>query len=95
MSGEPDRLSRGPGLARVTIDPRLGWLEDAVSRRQVLRAAFTGGLALAAGGLLEACGGGGGGNTTTQSAPTIQKLRAGRRAAGFGACASCSSPRGV
>jgi peptide/nickel transport system substrate-binding protein len=77
MSGEPDRPSRDPGLARVTIGPRLGWLEDAVSRRQVLRGAFTGGLALAAGGLLEACGGGGGGNTTTQSAPTNQKLRAG------------------
>jgi peptide/nickel transport system substrate-binding protein len=77
MSGEPDRPSRDPDLARVTIGPRLGWLEDAVSRRQVLRGAFTGGLALAAGGLLEACGGGGGGNTTTQSAPTNQKLRAG------------------
>jgi peptide/nickel transport system substrate-binding protein len=77
MSGEPDRPSRDPDLARVMIGPRLGWLEDAVSRRQVLRGAFTGGLALAAGGLLEACGGGGGGNTTTQSAPTNQKLRAG------------------
>jgi peptide/nickel transport system substrate-binding protein len=77
MSGEPDRPSRDPDLARVMIGPRPGWLEDAVSRRQVLRGAFTGGLALAAGGLLEACGGGGGGNTTTQSAPTNQKLRAG------------------
>jgi peptide/nickel transport system substrate-binding protein len=47
-----------------------------VTRRQVLRGALTGGVALAAGGVLEACGGGGG-NTTGQTAPTNQKLRAG------------------
>jgi peptide/nickel transport system substrate-binding protein len=76
MSGEPDRPIRDPGLARVAIDPRLGWLEHAVSRRQLLRGALTGGVALAAGGVLEACGGGGGGKTTTQTAPTNQKLRA-------------------
>jgi peptide/nickel transport system substrate-binding protein len=88
MSGEPGRPGRDAGLARGgeraprlvaaggTIGPRLGWLEDAVTRRQVLRGALTGGVALAAGGVLEACGGGGG-NTTGQTAPTNQKLRAG------------------
>jgi peptide/nickel transport system substrate-binding protein len=88
MSGEPGRPGRDAGLARGgeraprlvaaggTIGPRPGWLEDAVTRRQVLRGALTGGVALAAGGVLEACGGGGG-NTTGQTAPTNQKLRAG------------------
>jgi peptide/nickel transport system substrate-binding protein len=60
----------------VTIDPRLEWLEDAMTRRQVLR----GGAVLAAGGLIAACGGGGGGsNGGTQSggAPVTGKLRTG------------------
>jgi peptide/nickel transport system substrate-binding protein len=59
----------------VTIDPRLEWLEDAMTRRQVLR----GGAVLAAGGLIAACGGGGGGGTSNQSggAPVTGKLRAG------------------
>jgi peptide/nickel transport system substrate-binding protein len=88
MSGEPDMPSRDAGLARCgeraprlvaaggTIGPRPDWLEDGVTRRQVLRGALTGGVALAAGGVLEACGGGGS-KTTAQTAPTNQKLRAG------------------
>jgi peptide/nickel transport system substrate-binding protein len=56
----------------VTIDPRLEWLDDAVTRRQVLRGALGGGAVLAGGGLLAACGddgggGGGGGGTPAQS----------------------------
>jgi peptide/nickel transport system substrate-binding protein len=56
----------------VTIDPRLEWLDDAVTRRQVLRGALGGGVVLAGGGLLAACGddgggGGGGGGTPAQS----------------------------
>ena len=78
MSGKPDTPSRESALTRVTIGPRPEWLQDAVTRRQVLRGALTGGVALAAGGVLEACGGsGGGGKTTGQTAPTNQKLRAG------------------
>jgi peptide/nickel transport system substrate-binding protein len=76
MSGKPGTPSRESALARVTIGPRPEWLQDAVTRRQVLRGALTGGVALAASGVLEACGGGGG-NTTGQTAPTNQKLRAG------------------
>jgi len=55
----------------VTTDPRLEWLDDAVTRRQVLRGALSGGVVLAAGGMLGACGGdgggGGGGGTPAQS----------------------------
>jgi peptide/nickel transport system substrate-binding protein len=64
----------------MTIDPRMQWLDDAVTRRQVLRGAVGGGVVLAAGGLLGACGGddggggGGGGGTPAQSGG---KLKAG------------------
>jgi peptide/nickel transport system substrate-binding protein len=55
----------------VTTDPRLQWLDDPVTRRQVLRGALSGGVVLAAGGVLGACGGGddggGGGGTPAQS----------------------------
>jgi peptide/nickel transport system substrate-binding protein len=57
----------------VTIDPRIEWLDHAVTRRQVLRGAVGGGVVLAAGGWLGACGddggggGGGGGGTPAQS----------------------------
>jgi peptide/nickel transport system substrate-binding protein len=54
----------------VTTDPRLEWLDDPVTRRQVLRGALSGGMVLAAGGVLGACGGddggGGGGGTPAQ-----------------------------
>jgi peptide/nickel transport system substrate-binding protein len=56
----------------VTIDPRIDWLDHAVTRRQVLHGALSGGVILAAGGVLGACGGdgdggGGGGGTPAQS----------------------------
>jgi peptide/nickel transport system substrate-binding protein len=57
----------------VTTDPRLDWLDHAVTRRQVLHGALSGGVILAAGGVLGACGGdddgggGGGGGTPAQS----------------------------
>jgi peptide/nickel transport system substrate-binding protein len=59
----------------VTIDPRLDWLDDAVTRRQVLR----GSAALAAGGLIAACGGSNGGNSSNQQggAPVSGKLSSG------------------
>jgi peptide/nickel transport system substrate-binding protein len=64
----------------VTIDPRLQWLDDPVTRRQVLRGALQGGVLLTAGGMLGACGGddggggGGGGGTPAESGG---KLRTG------------------
>jgi peptide/nickel transport system substrate-binding protein len=65
----------------MTIDPRLEWLENGVTRRQVLRGAVAGGVVLTAGGWLGACGGddgggggGGGGGTPAQSQG---KLKAG------------------
>jgi len=57
----------------VTIDPRIDWLDHAVTRRQVLHGALSGGVILAAGGVLGACGGdddgggGGGGGTPAES----------------------------
>src|SRR5439155_26459877 len=76
--GERGGMSGGPeGPSR---DPILAWLDDAVTRRQALRGAFTGGVALSTGGLLAACGGGGGNtntNSNTNTAPANQKLRAG------------------
>jgi peptide/nickel transport system substrate-binding protein len=62
----------------VTIDPRLEWLDDAVTRRQLLRGALNGGAVLTAGGLIAACGGGGGNSTSSgsQGAP-VSKLRTG------------------
>ena len=53
-------------------DPRLEWLDDPVTRRQVLRGALSGAVVLGAGGMLGACGGddsggGGGGGTPAQS----------------------------
>jgi peptide/nickel transport system substrate-binding protein len=55
-------------------DPRLEWLDDPVTRRQVLRGALGGAVALGAGGMLGACGGdddggggGGGGGTPAES----------------------------
>ena len=52
-------------------DPRLEWLDDPVTRRQVLRGAVSGAVVLGAGGMLSACGGddddgGGGGGTPAQ-----------------------------
>jgi peptide/nickel transport system substrate-binding protein len=65
----------------MTIDPRMEWLENGVTRRQVLRGAVAGGVVLGAGGWLSACGGddnggggGGGGGTPAQSEG---KLKAG------------------
>ena len=55
----------------MTIDRRLEWIDDAVTRRQVLRGALSGGAILAAGGTLAACGGdddngsAGGGNASS------------------------------
>jgi peptide/nickel transport system substrate-binding protein len=56
-------------------DPRLEWIDDPVTRRQVLRGAATGAAVLGAGGILGACGGddddggggGGGGGTPAES----------------------------
>jgi peptide/nickel transport system substrate-binding protein len=63
----------------VTIDPRIEWLDGAVTRRQVLRGALSGGAVLAAGGVLGACGGddsggggGGGGGTPAESGGQIK-----------------------
>jgi peptide/nickel transport system substrate-binding protein len=64
----------------VTNDPRLDWLDGAVTRRQVVRGALGGGAALAASGLLIGCGGddgGGGGGGTPASGTQGQKLRTG------------------
>jgi peptide/nickel transport system substrate-binding protein len=72
----------------VTSDPRINWLDHGVTRRDVLRGAVGGGVALAAGGLLGACGdddGGGGGGTPAQSAGTIKAggtIRAGATGGG-------------
>jgi peptide/nickel transport system substrate-binding protein len=62
-------------------DPRLEWIDDPVTRRQVLRGAITGAAVLGAGGILGACGGddnggdgGGGGGTPAESGG---KLRTG------------------
>ena len=69
----------------MTNDSRLGWLDDPVTRRQVLRGALSGGAVLAAGGVLSACGGGnessggggGGGSSPATGASANAKLRAG------------------
>jgi len=69
----------------VTNDSRLGWLDDPVTRRQVLRGALSGGAVLAAGGVLSACGGGnessggggGGGSSPATGASANAKLRTG------------------
>jgi peptide/nickel transport system substrate-binding protein len=53
----------------VTTDPRLQWLDDPVTRRQVLRGALSGGVVLAAGGVLGACGGGDDGGGGTAGSP--------------------------
>ena len=65
----------------MTIDPGMRWL-DAVTRREVLRGALAGGVALTAGGWLGACGGGddgggGGGTPATSSDTGNAKLKAG------------------
>ena len=65
----------------MTIDPGMRWL-DAVTRREVLRGAIGGGVALTAGGLFGACGGGddgggGGGTPATSSDTGNAKLKAG------------------
>jgi peptide/nickel transport system substrate-binding protein len=69
----------------VTDDPRLDWL-DPVTRRQVLRGALGGGVALAAGGLLSSCGGddegnggGGGGTSPATGTGADAQLRMGGR----------------
>jgi peptide/nickel transport system substrate-binding protein len=53
----------------VTTDPRLQWLDDPVTRRQVLRGALSGGVVLTAGGVLGACGGGDDGGGGTAGSP--------------------------
>jgi peptide/nickel transport system substrate-binding protein len=61
----------------VTTDPRLEWL-DPVTRRQVLRGALSGGVILAAGGVLGACGGGDdGGDQQGTPAQSEGKLKTG------------------
>src|SRR5215212_5073091 len=67
IRGSAEEEERG-----VTIDPRIDWLDHAVTRRQVLHGALSGGVILAAGGVLGACGGdddggGGGGGTPAES----------------------------
>ena len=69
----------------MTMDSRLqGWLDDPVTRRQVLRGALSGGAVIAAGGFLGACGGddgggdgGGGSGAPASGAAANQKLRMG------------------
>ena len=66
----------------MTNDPRRYWLEDAVTRRQVLRGALGGAVALGAGGVLLGCGGddggdGGGGTPATGTSTGAEKLRMG------------------
>ncbi len=61
----------------MTIDPRMEWIENGVTRRQVLRGAVAGGVVLTAGGWLGACGGddnggGGGAGTPAQSEGTLK-----------------------
>jgi peptide/nickel transport system substrate-binding protein len=62
-------------------DPRLEWLDDPVTRRQVLRGALSGAVVLGAGGVLGACGGddngGGGGGGGGTPAETGGKLKTG------------------
>jgi peptide/nickel transport system substrate-binding protein len=60
-------------------DPRLEWLDDPVTRRQVLRGALSGAVVLGAGGMLGACGGddddgggGGGGGTPAESGGNLK-----------------------
>jgi len=55
----------------VTIDRRLEWIDDAVTRRQVLRGALSGGAVLAAGGAFGACGSdsGSSGSSSTGGSP--------------------------
>ena len=68
----------------MTNDSRQYWLEDPVTRRQVLRGALGGAVALGAGGVLLGCGGddggdGGGGGTPATGTSTggAEKLRMG------------------
>ena len=51
----------------MTIDPRLDWLEDPITRRQALR----GGAVLAGSAVIAACGGGGGGSSSKQSGAPV------------------------
>ena len=64
----------------MSSEPRPDWLDE-MTRRQVLKGAAAGGVALSASGLLAACGGGnsagGGSSSSGSSAPAPQKLRAG------------------
>jgi peptide/nickel transport system substrate-binding protein len=58
-------------------DPSLDWLDGAVTRRQVLHGALSGGVVLATGGAIAACGGGGS-SSSSQGAPASGgKLRTG------------------
>jgi peptide/nickel transport system substrate-binding protein len=76
----------------VTTDPRLEWLDDPVTRRQVLRGALSGAVVLGAGGMLGACGGddnggggGGGGGTPAESGGKLKtggQLRVGATGGG-------------
>ena len=67
----------------MTNDSRQFWLEDAVTRRQVIRGALGGAVALGAGGVLLGCGGDDGGNgsggtpATGTSTGGAEKLRMG------------------
>jgi peptide/nickel transport system substrate-binding protein len=76
MSNDRD-ASWEQGEQGVT-DPSLDWLDGAMTRRQVLRGAVSGGVVLATGGAIAACGGGGGGSSSQSSgAPVTGKLSAG------------------
>jgi peptide/nickel transport system substrate-binding protein len=59
-------------------DPSPDWLDGAVTRRQVLHGALSGGVVLATGGAIAACGGGGSSSSSSQGAPASGgKLRTG------------------
>ncbi len=56
----------------------MAWLDDELTRRQIVRGGLAGGLALGAGGVLAACGGAGdGGGTATQGEQPAAQLRRG------------------
>jgi len=69
----------------MSTDPTRDWLDQEVTRRQVLRGALGGGVALTAGGWLAGCGGGGGDGSeqTTNAKPrTGGTLRVGATGGG-------------
>jgi peptide/nickel transport system substrate-binding protein len=63
-------------------EPRTEWFEDGLTRRQVVRGAMAGGVAMSSAGLLAACGsddddGGGGGSTTDTRTETEGGIKQG------------------